>query len=91
MVGFYGSIAAFWTLPSAFLTGASAAAGIAFINIAGNLGTFTGPSLIGWLADRSGSYSSGFAFLALLAACSGTLLAWQARGARRVICRAGTD
>jgi MFS transporter, ACS family, tartrate transporter len=91
MVGFYGSIAAFWTLPSAFLTGASAAAGIAFINIAGNLGTFTGPSLIGWLADRSGSYSSGFSFLALLAACSGALLAWQALGARRVICRAGTD
>lgn len=83
MIGFYGSIAAFWTLPSAFLTGASAAAGIAFINIAGNLGTFTGPSIIGWLADLSGSYRSGLAFLALLAAGSSVLLGWSALRARR--------
>ena len=83
MIGFYGSIAAFWTLPSAFLTGASAAAGIAFINIAGNLGTFTGPSIIGWLADLSGSYSSGLAFLALLAAGSSVLLSWSAMRERR--------
>jgi ACS family tartrate transporter-like MFS transporter len=48
-----------WAMPSMFLTGASAAAGIALINSMGNLGGFVGPLLIGWLKDRWGSYAGG--------------------------------
>jgi MFS transporter, ACS family, tartrate transporter len=39
-VGIYGSKPAFWPLPSAFLTGAAAAGGIALVNSIGNLGGF---------------------------------------------------
>jgi ACS family tartrate transporter-like MFS transporter len=70
MVGFSGSLVAFWTLPSAFLTGAGAAAGIALINVAGNMGTFVGPSVLGFIADHSGSYALGLLALALLACLS---------------------
>jgi len=54
-----GTTAPFWTLPPAFLTGNSAAAGIALISLTGMLGGFTGPSLMGWASDATGSYSGG--------------------------------
>jgi ACS family tartrate transporter-like MFS transporter len=73
-VGYFGSVAPFWTLPSSFLTGASAAAGIAAINVAGNLGTFTGPALFGWLSDLTRSYRAGLTGMALVAAAAGALL-----------------
>jgi len=72
-VGFFGSVAPFWTLPSSFLAGSQAAAGIATLNVAGNLGAFFGPMLLGWLADRFGGYEpaliavSGVALLAAIA------------------------
>ena len=37
----------FWTLPTAFLTGAAAAGGIAMINSVGNIGGFLGPNILG--------------------------------------------
>jgi ACS family tartrate transporter-like MFS transporter len=54
----------FWALPSEFLTGYSAAAGIAMINSIGNLGGFFGSYTIGALSRRSGNYGSALAFLA---------------------------
>jgi MFS family permease len=44
----------FWSLPSAFLTGAAAAGGIALINSLGNISGFSGPYVTGWLTDLSG-------------------------------------
>ena len=41
----------FWALPTDFLSGRKAAAGIAAINSIGNLGGFVGPSLIGWARE----------------------------------------
>lgn len=73
-IGFYGYLPAFWVLPSLFLSGASAAAGIAFVNMAGNLGIFTGPALIGWATDITGTYSLGLNCLAVTAACAGAML-----------------
>jgi sugar phosphate permease len=58
----------FWPIPSSFLTGASAAAGIAAINSLGNLSGFGGPFLMGWLKDATGSFTTGLACLALIAA-----------------------
>jgi MFS family permease len=54
----------FWALPNEFLTGYSAAAGIAMINSIGNLGGFFGSYTIGALSKRSGNYGSALAFLA---------------------------
>jgi ACS family tartrate transporter-like MFS transporter len=50
---------AFWTLPTAFLSGAAAAAGIAVINSIGNLASFAGPLAMGWIKDHTGSYNGG--------------------------------
>lgn len=91
-IGFFGYLPAFWALPSAFLTGASAAAGIAFVNIAGNLGLFTGPSLMGWIKDLSGDYGLGLNCLGVAAACAGALLiarAIRSRNSSRQERRAG--
>lgn len=49
----------FWAMTSGFLTGAAAAAGIAFINSIGNLGQFFGPIVTGFFNDRTGSYQAG--------------------------------
>jgi len=42
----------FWSLLNEFLTGFSAAAGIALINCVGNLGGFVGPYAIGAISTR---------------------------------------
>ncbi|MGF6551305.1 nitrate/nitrite transporter NarK [Paraburkholderia youngii] len=46
-------------MPSMFLSGAGAAAGIAMINSIGNLGGFVGPFAIGWLKNVTGGYTAG--------------------------------
>jgi len=48
-----------WSMPTEFLTGAEAAVGIAAINSIGNLGGFAGPTIIGWIRDRTGSFQGG--------------------------------
>jgi MFS transporter, ACS family, tartrate transporter len=65
-VGVFCTFALFWTLPTAFLSGAAAAGGIALVNALGNLAGFGGPYLIGWIKERTGSASSGLWVLALL-------------------------
>jgi MFS family permease len=49
----------FWSLPTAFLAGAGAAAGIAVVNSVGNLAGFVAPYLIGWAKDATGSAAVG--------------------------------
>ena len=66
--GVFSSLPVFWTLPTAFLSGASAAAGIAIINSIGNLAGFTGPYAMGWIKDRTGSYTGGLLSIAGCAA-----------------------
>jgi ACS family tartrate transporter-like MFS transporter len=61
--------AMFWPLPASFLTGASAAAGIAAINSLGNLSGFAGPFAMGYLKDLTGDFTAG---LLLLAGCAVT-------------------
>ncbi|MFZ6050065.1 MFS transporter [Pseudomonas sp. CR3202] len=67
--------AIFWVLPGRFLTGASAAAGIALINSFGNLGGYIGPFGIGALKEYTGSLASGLYFLSAVL-ISGVLLTW---------------
>lgn len=61
--GVYAGIGPFWTLPPAFLRGAAAAAGIAWINSVGNLGGFIGPYTLGRLTDSSVGISGGLIVL----------------------------
>jgi len=63
--GVFSCLGPFWALPSEFLAGYSAAAGIALINSVGNLGGFVAPVAIGFAIERSGMLSAGFALAAL--------------------------
>ena len=69
-IGFYGMKPAFWPMPSLFLTGTAAAAGIAWINALGNLaGTIT-PWVVGTIKDATGSFGGGLFALAAFALMS---------------------
>ena len=82
-VGLYGSRPCFWPMPSQFLTGASAAVGIALINSIGNLGGYVGPFVVGWIKDSTNSFEMGVYFLAGCALLSAliTYVARRATGA----------
>lgn len=59
--------ASFWSLPSTFMTGAAAAAGIALVNSLGNIAGMASTALVGWLTDLTGSPSSSlYLFAGLL-------------------------
>ena len=80
--GVFSCLGPFWTLPSEFLTGYSAAAGIALINSVGNLGGFVGPAVIGFISQRTGTLSAGLALSGIpmfLSAALVLLLPKQAR------------
>jgi nitrate/nitrite transporter NarK len=62
--GIITTLPLFWSLPTAFLTGTGAAAGIAMINSVGNLAGFTSPYLVGWLKQLTGSTDAGMYMLA---------------------------
>ncbi len=62
--GFFAVLPVFWTLPTSFLSGTAAAAGIAAVNSIGNLGGYFGPQIFGLLRDRSGGDLAGLVFLA---------------------------
>jgi ACS family tartrate transporter-like MFS transporter len=81
-VGVYSSFGPFWTLPSEFLTGFSAAAGIALINSVGNLGGFVGPYIIGAIAMRTGNLHAGLALAGVPLFLSATLVLLLPRKAR---------
>ena len=66
----------FWSLPTAFLTGTGAAAGIAVINSVGNLAGFASPYMIGFLKDLTHSTQIGMYVLAGMLVL-GSILVWR--------------
>ncbi len=62
--GVFSVLPVFWTLPTAFLSGPAAAAGIAIINSIGNLSGFAGPFAMGRIKDATGSYNMGLLLIA---------------------------
>ncbi len=72
-LGIYSTLATFWSLPTAFLSGTAAAAGIALINSFGNLGGFVGPYVVGYLSDTTGTFYTGLLLLATLLLIAGLL------------------
>jgi ACS family tartrate transporter-like MFS transporter len=71
-----------WSMPTLFLSGSAAAAGIATINSIGNLGGFVGPAMIGWIKDLTGSFQGGLFFVAGLLVLSAILTLVLARSRR---------
>jgi D-galactonate transporter len=67
MAGSLSALPVFWILPTAFLGGTAAAAGIAMVNSIGNLSGFLGNYLVGWLTDLTHSTNSGLYVLAAAA------------------------
>jgi ACS family tartrate transporter-like MFS transporter len=61
--GIFSCLPLFWTLPTAFLSGAASAGGIALINSIGNLAGFAGPFAVGRIKDMTGSYTGGLLLL----------------------------
>ncbi len=65
--GVFALLPVFWTLPTAVLSGTSAAAGIAVVNSVGNLAGFAGPYAMGLVKDATGSFTGGLLLIAGLA------------------------
>ena len=64
----------FYTLPTAFLSGVGAAAGIAAINSIGTLGGYFGPKIFGQLRDWTGTDSAGLIFLSSCAVIGAVIM-----------------
>jgi ACS family tartrate transporter-like MFS transporter len=71
LIGINVSLPVFWTLPTAFLTGAAAAVGIAIINCIGNLGGYFGPQLIGIVKQSTDSIQIALLSIAALMVLAG--------------------
>jgi ACS family tartrate transporter-like MFS transporter len=80
-IGHCAAYGPFWSMPTRFLAGAPAAAGVALVVTIANVGGFLGPTLIGALGDRAGG--DGLAFM-LLGTCAiiAALLALRLRRVR---------
>ncbi len=73
-VGILSWVATFWSLPTAFLSGTAAAAGIAWINSVGNLGGHFGPDLIGRIRTATGGASEAAFYTLAAVAFLGALI-----------------
>ena len=63
-LGVIGSMPLFWPLPSAFLAGTAAAAGIGIVNSVGNLGGYFGPNIPIWAKHFSSDKSAALYIIA---------------------------
>ncbi|WFU04282.1 MFS transporter (plasmid) [Rhizobium sp. CB3171] len=72
--GIFSGQPVFWSLPSRFLRGAGAAAGLAAINSVGNLGGFIAQNVVPWIKDATGSTIAPMFFLAGCLAIGGLLV-----------------
>jgi sugar phosphate permease len=74
MAGLASIFGPFWTLSTAVVNGAGAAAGIALINSVGNIGGFVGPSVVGYIKDWTNSFTMGLVFVAAIMAAGGAMV-----------------
>lgn len=79
--GVLSGMSTFWSIPTTFLRGTAAAAGIAWINSIGNLGGHFGPDLIGRVRTATGSSAAAFLTLAALGVSGALVVAFVARDA----------
>ena len=62
-IGIWSMFGVFWAVPADFLSGVAAAGGFALINSIGTLGGFAGPFLVGFVRDRTGTFSASLLVL----------------------------
>jgi MFS transporter, ACS family, tartrate transporter len=62
-IGHCAAYGPFWSMPSRFLSGAPAAAGIAMVVTIANVGGLIGPTIIGAMKDRFGTHDPAFMLL----------------------------
>jgi ACS family tartrate transporter-like MFS transporter len=74
MLGLASMFGPFWTLATSFVGGAGAAAGIALINSAGNIGGFVGPYMLGHFKDRTNSFAMGLMLIGAVVIAGGMLV-----------------
>jgi MFS family permease len=65
-LGVIGSMPLFWPLPSAFLAGTAAAAGIGIVNSFGNLGGYVGPNISVWATHFTSDKSAAMYIIAAI-------------------------
>lgn len=64
----------FWTFPTIALGQSAAAASIGFINSVGNLGSFVGPFVVGYLTSATHSFTYGLIFMMASVCVAGALV-----------------
>jgi D-galactonate transporter len=69
--GAFAVLPVFWAMPTAFLSGAAAAAGVAYINSIANIAGFIGPFVMGFIKDATGSFDGGLLVIAAVCLVSG--------------------
>jgi MFS family permease len=72
-MGILTTLPLFWSLPTSFLAGTGAAAGIALINSIGNLAGFLSPYAVGWLKQATAGNAAGMCMLAAFMVLGGVL------------------
>ncbi|GAA5087524.1 MFS transporter [Microbacterium yannicii] len=78
----FAALPNFWTLPTRFLTGAAAAAGVALINTIGNLAGFSAPFVTGAVHDWTGGYEVPMFIVGFVMLVSAVLMVLLARSNR---------
>ncbi|WP_045046944.1 MFS transporter [Rouxiella chamberiensis] len=81
-IGISASKPPLWSMPTLFLSGPAAAAGIAAINSIGNLGGFVGPMVIGIIKEYTGSFTYGLYFVGGLLLISALVVLLLAAGTK---------
>jgi ACS family tartrate transporter-like MFS transporter len=84
--GFNATQGPLWAIPATFLSGRSAAAGIAAINMIGIVGGFIGPYWMGFARDLTGDYQRGLLTLALPMLIASAIMVHLRRLERRAQC-----
>jgi len=93
MIGLFGTRAVFWAMPSAFLSGAAAAAAFAFINSLSQIGGYAGPFIVGWIKTETDSFQTALYFLGACSLVSAlvALLAKDAASGRKMAVPANAE
>jgi ACS family tartrate transporter-like MFS transporter len=79
--GISGALPVFWNLPTAFLSAAAAAGGIAIINSVGNISGYVAPQMVGLMRDTTGGYRVPMLTMGSLVLLAGILVPVAARAA----------
>jgi MFS transporter, ACS family, tartrate transporter len=81
--GVYSMLPPFWSIPNEFLSGFSAAAGIALINSFGNIGSFIGAYVMGAINKQTGGFRGGLMFAGISLFVSTMLILALRKGTER--------